>query len=178
MSETATLGQLDAPLQFTDLRVGDSWWSEKREIREEDVVSFARLTGDQNPLHLDPEYAQATPFGQQIAHGLLGLSLVAGLGSRSPAVETVVFLNIREWKFLKPVYFGDTVCVRTEVVELTERGRRRGLVVWKQSLVNQRGETVQEGYFETLVARPVVRAEKGTLSNGSALARNLRSIPR
>jgi acyl dehydratase len=115
-------------------------------------VNFAGLTGDFNPLHMDHEFARQSHFGRPIAHGILGLSLVAGLGSHWPRVRTDAFISIQNWKFLKPVYFGDTVHVLTEVVEKGPRGRRRGNVCWRRQLINQHGDVVQEGIFETLVS--------------------------
>lgn len=140
-------------LFFEDLHVGDSWQSRARTITETDVVNFAALTGDYDPLHVDREYAKQTPFGRPIAHGLLGLSFVAGLGSCFPMINTVAFVAVRNWEFLRPAFIGDTVHARIKVVELIEKGRRRGTVLWQRQLVNQAGAVVQEGIFETLVAK-------------------------
>jgi acyl dehydratase len=140
------------PLYYDDIAVGDTWDSPARTVTEADIVNFAGMTGDYNPLHVDHEFTRNTPFGRPIAHGLLGLSWVAGLGSFSPWMRTAAFIRIVEWKFLKPLFVGDTVRVRTEVAERTIRGRgRRGLIVWKRQLINQNGTVVQEGCTETLV---------------------------
>ena len=139
-------------LYFEDLHVGDSWRSRARTITETDVVNFACLTGDFDPLHVDHEFARESPFGKPIAHGLLGLSFVAGLGSHSPAVKTVAFLGIQKWEFLRPAHIGDTLHVVTEILELRPNGRRCGHVTWKRQLVNQAGSVVQSGVFETLVS--------------------------
>ena len=80
-------------LYFDQLSVGDSWRSRGRTITETDVVNFAALTGDFEPLHVDAEYAATAPYGQRIAHGLLGLSYLAGLTLDSPAVRTVAFIH-------------------------------------------------------------------------------------
>ena len=160
-------------LYFDQITAGQSWISPSRTITETDVVTFAAMTGDFNPLHIDHEFARKTPFGQPIAHGLLGLSWVAGLGSQSPDVATAAFLGIREWRFIKPIYFGDTLSVTTEVVETRPSGRRRGAVVWRRKLVNQNGETVQEGLFETLVeisAEALARTSRSTAVAESGLA--------
>lgn len=143
-------------LMFDDLEVGDRWESPARTVTEADVVNFAGMTGDFNPLHVDHEFAANTPFGKPIAHGLLGLSYSAGLGSGSPRVKTVAFLRIVEWSFLKPIFIGDTIHVLTEIVDKQPKGRgRRGVVTWKRQIVNQEGDVVQEGSTETLVeARP------------------------
>jgi acyl dehydratase len=147
----ARLG-MDDLLVFDDLRLGDHWESPARTMTETDIVNFAGLTGDFNPLHVDHEFARNTPFGRPIAHGLLGLAWVAGLGSTAPRPNTVALVGIRDWKFLKPVYVGDTLYVVTEVVGKQAKGRRAGQVAWKRSLVNQHGDTVQEGFIDTLVA--------------------------
>lgn len=139
-------------LFFEDLSIGDRWISGTRQVTEADVVHFADLTGDYNPLHLDSEFAKQTPFRQPIAHGLLGLALVAGIGSDSPKVETVAFLGIQEWSFCKPVFFDDTLHVFTTVVDLAPNGRRRGCVTWRRQLVNQADVIVQEGVLQSLVA--------------------------
>ncbi len=139
-------------LSYEDLQVGDQWISEERIVSSDDVAKFADLTGDFDRLHTDEEFARETPFGQPIAHGLLGLSFVAGLSSKKPAMNTVAFVGVQKWSFLQPIFFGDRVHVVTEVSELSQHGRKRGKVVWKRSLINQDGRVTQEGYLETLVA--------------------------
>jgi acyl dehydratase len=140
-------------LYFDDLEVGHAWESPARTVTESDIVNFACLTGDFDPLHVNHAYAATTPFGKPIAHGLLGLSMLAGLGSQFPAVRTLAFLRIREWKFCQPIFIGDTVRAINEVEELEDKGRRGGKVIWRRQLVNQRNEVVQEGFLETFVAR-------------------------
>lgn len=142
---------MDAPLCFEDVGLGSVWHSPARTITETDVVNFAGMTGDYNPLHVDHEFARNTPFGKPIAHGLLGLSFVAGLGCFSPWVQTAAFLRIVDWKFDKPLFIGDTVRVRTEVLDKQPKGRRHGIVLWRRELINQNAEAVQSGSFETLV---------------------------
>ena len=155
-------------LCFDDVNVGDLWHSPTRTVTETDVVNFAGMTGDYNPLHVDHEFARSTPYGKPIAHGLLGLSLVAGLGSFSPWMQTAAFVRILEWNFAKPLFIGDTVRVRTECLTKQQKGRRHGLVLWNRELINQAGEVVQQGKFETLVKLAVqakvlqVRPEEDT----------------
>jgi len=139
-------------LAFDDLTVGDEWESPRRTVTEADVVGFAGLSGDFNPLHVDHESARDGPFGRPVAHGLLGLSIASGLTSQSPLVATQAFLAILEWKFLAPIAFGDTIRVITRVAALEPRSRgRRGVVTWHRRLVNQHGRTVQEGLTQALV---------------------------
>ncbi|MBX6313132.1 MAG: MaoC family dehydratase N-terminal domain-containing protein [Isosphaeraceae bacterium] len=144
-------------LGFQDLAPGDEWESPRRTVTEADVVAFAGLSGDFNPLHLDHEAARAGPFGRPVAHGLLGMAIASGLASHAPRVDTLAFLGILEWKFLEPIAFGDTIHVVSRVVALEPRSRgRRGVVTWHRRLINQRGATVQEGTTQTLVrGRPL-----------------------
>jgi acyl dehydratase len=139
-------------LFFDDLAIGDEWESPCRTVTEADVVAFAGLSGDFNALHVDHEAARHGPFRKPVAHGLLGLAIASGLSSHSPHVATLAFLQIKEWKFLLPIYFGDTIRVVTRVDSLESRARgRRGVVTWRRRLVNQEGKTLQEGLTETLV---------------------------
>lgn len=151
-------------LYFDDLALGDEWESPCRTITEADIVAFAGLSGDFNPLHVDHEAARRGPFGRPVAHGLLGLAIASGLTSQAPRVETMAFLQITEWKFLGPIHVGDTVHVVSRVHALTPRSRgRRGVVTWHRRLVNQAGKTLQEGMTQTLV--------RGRLNGASTLAR-------
>jgi acyl dehydratase len=141
----------DELLHFEDIEVGDSWTSPARTVTEADVVNFAGLTGDYTPLHIDHEYAKKSPYGRPIAHGLLGLSLMAGLSSGHPNVHTAALIRVNDWKFLRPIFLGDTIHVVTEVMEKLVTGRKRGKVRWRRQLINQQGDVVQEGELETLV---------------------------
>src|SRR5687767_3304007 len=138
----------DRPLYFDEVDVGDTWSSPGRTITETDVVNFAGMTGDYNPLHVDHEFARATPFGRPIAHGLLGMAFAAGLGSCSPAMQTCAFVRIVDWKFLKPIFIGDTIHVETEIAAMEPHGRKRGLITWRRRIVNQHGVVLQEGTAE------------------------------
>lgn len=151
---------MSEPLYFDELSVGDSWLSRRRTITEADVVNFAGLSGDYDPLHVDHEFARGTPFGRPVAHGLLGLSLCAGLSSTAPAMQTKAFLSIGKWQFLRPLFIGDTVHVKTEVADLSSKNRRQGRVTWRRQLVNQAGDVVQQGEFETMVSCAPLRLHK------------------
>ncbi len=140
-------------LHFEQLNVGDQWTSQPREICLSDITKFADLTGDRDRLHVDPEFASRGPFGKPIAHGMLGMSILAGLSSTAPFVKTAALVDIRSWNFSRPLFPGDSVHVVTEVVALKAHGRRHGEVHWHRSLVNQKGEIVQDGILVTLVSR-------------------------
>ena len=120
---------MDSRLTFDQLSPGQTWTSLARTITESDVIAFATSTGDLNPLHVDRVYAEQSPWHQPVAHGLLGLSWAAGLSSQCPAIATAAFLGIRSWEFKRPLFFGDTVHVRTTVLEKDPSARRAGKVV-------------------------------------------------
>lgn len=138
-------------LSFDDLNPGDRSTSPRRTVTETDIVMFAGMTGDYNPLHVDHDFAAQTPFRKPIAHGLLGLSWVAGLQSNSPRVDTVAFLGIRNWDFLQPIFAGDTVWVECEVLSREETGRKSGKVIWRHRLMKLPEVVCQQGEFVTLV---------------------------
>jgi 3-hydroxybutyryl-CoA dehydratase len=135
------------------LSVGQTWKTPGRTITETDVVQFAGLTGDFDPLHMDHEFAAQSPYGRPIAHGLLGMSYLAGLSSTYPRVRTLAFVGIEQWQFRHPIYLGDTVYAESTVEQIIPKGRRTGQVVWLRRLINQRDQVVQEGRFTTLVER-------------------------
>jgi 3-hydroxybutyryl-CoA dehydratase len=139
-------------LTFNDLVVGDEWESARRTVTETDVVLFAGLSGDFNPMHVDHSSSQSGPFGRPVAHGLLGMSIATGLISQAPRIDTVALLGILEWKFLHPIAFGDTIHAVSKVESLEPRSNgRRGVVTWLRRVFNQNGVVVQEGRTQTLV---------------------------
>ncbi|MEW4567893.1 MaoC/PaaZ C-terminal domain-containing protein [Tautonia sp. JC769] len=153
-------------LYFQDLRVGESWESVSRTVTQAEISLFAGLSGDFNALHVDHEAARTGPFGQPVAHGLLGLAIASGLGTTAPRVETMAFLEIVSWSFRNPIAIGDTIRVITRVESLEPRAKgRRGVVTWNRQVLNQRGEVVQEGQTRTLVrGRPSPTADDGDAS--------------
>lgn len=132
---------------WEDLRVGFSFTTSSRTVTETDVVAFAALSDDYNPIHVDAEYARSSPFGQRIAHGMLVASIVSGLNTRTVVnamlVPTLLGLLEVRATFPKPTFIGDTLKVLIEVTELKETSKPdRGLVRFKRSAINQRAETV------------------------------------
>lgn len=150
-------------LYFDDLDVGQEWESHGRTVTETDIVNFAGLSGDYNPIHVDHEFCKETPYRRPIAHGLLVFSIGSGLGVYNPMVRTLAFVGVREWHFRGPVFPGDTIRIRGKVLEKRARGRgKRGEVVWQRVILNQEDKVVQEGVLVTLVeARgPARRADE------------------
>lgn len=139
-------------LFFDDVEVGQQWESLGRTLTETDIVNFAGLSGDFNPIHMDREFARSTPFRQPIAHGLLVFSIGSGLSLYAPSMRTMAFLQIREWHFKGPIFAGDTIRVLSKVLEKQVRARgRRGIITWQRQIVNQEIKVVQEGITVTLV---------------------------
>ena len=139
-------------LFFDDVAVGQEWESLGRTVTEADIVNFAGLSGDFNPIHVDHAFAKTTPYRQPVAHGLLIWAISSGLGVNAPPMRTLAFMSIRDWQFKGPVFIGDTVRVRSKVLEKEARSRgRRGVVTWQRQVINQDNKVVQEGVTLTLV---------------------------
>jgi acyl dehydratase len=146
------------PLFYDDLQVGQAWTSGARTITEADVVAFAGISGDFNPIHVDAEHAAAGAFGERIAHGALVLAVATGLRQQQGTFRGSLkaWLGMREWRFSAPVRFGDTLHVRTEVASMREtKDPSAGLVEQAVSVRNQRDEEVAGGVFVTLMHRRV-----------------------
>jgi acyl dehydratase len=144
----------DAGLTFEDLNVGDEFQSPGRTVTEVDLVIFAGLTGDYNVLHTDAEHMKSSVFGERIAHGLLGLSIQAGLLTRGmPDVSGERFVALK-WKFRGPIKIGDTLEVRARIAAKRDgEAPGWGVVTMQRQILNQRGEVVQEGETEHVVNR-------------------------
>jgi acyl dehydratase len=139
-------------LFIDDLDVGQEWESLGRTVTESDIVNFAGISGDFNPIHLDQHYAKQTAFRRPVAHGLLVQAMGSGLGLIAPPVRTLALLSIREWTFDWPVFVGDTIHAYSKVVEKEVRSRgRRGIVTWHREIRNQDQKVVQHGITLTLV---------------------------
>jgi 3-hydroxybutyryl-CoA dehydratase len=132
---------------FTELREGDSAEFAKT-LSETDVYLFAGITGDFNPAHVNRVHAEQTAFKGRIAHGILVAGLVSTvIGTRLPGPGTIYMAQ--DFRFLAPVYMGDTITARVEVTELLEEKKRVRL---KTTCVNAEGKTVLDG--SALVSPP------------------------
>ncbi len=153
-----------AHFYFEDVQIGQEWESLGRTITQTEIVNFAGISGDFNPIHIDHEFAAATPFRRPIAHGLLVFSIASGLGLYSPPMRTLAFLQISEWHFRGPVFIGDTLRVITKILKKETRGRgRRGEIVWQRQILNQERKVVQEGITITLVEARGGRGDTNSL---------------
>jgi acyl dehydratase len=158
----------DQHLYFNDVEVGQAWESPGRTVTEADIVNFAGISGDFNPIHVDHDFAKNTPFRRPIAHGLLAWAISSGLGLYSPPMRTQAFLRIREWQFQGPIFAGDTIRLRSKLLDKRAQARgRRGILTWQRQIVNQEGKVVQEGVIETLVeGRVEATADEGAAPAG------------
>jgi acyl dehydratase len=145
---------LSTPKYLEDLTAGDVFTSAARTITESDVVAFAGLSGDFNPIHTDVEFARDTVYGQRVVYGLLGLSMLTGLLDRTGLFSgtAIAMLGIRDWTFTAPMFIGDTIHLRLEIIDVrrTSAGDR-GVVQRYFELINQRAEVVQKGHIDVLV---------------------------
>jgi acyl dehydratase len=142
-------------MYFEEFEVGMTIQSDGRSITEADIVNFAGVSGDYNPMHTDAVYAASTPFGQRVAHGALVFSIATGLLYRLRFLEGTVlaFRSIDEWKFSMPVMIGDRIYCEIEVVEVKEARRLGGgQVTISVKVINQDGKTVQKGNLTVIVA--------------------------
>lgn len=122
------------------IAVGDRA-SMRRTITEADVVLFAAVTGDQNPMHTDELAARDSRFGRRIAHGMLAAGLISAvLGMRLPGPGTIYLKQ--SLAFRKPIYLNDTVTTTVEVLSIRED---KPIATLSTVVTNQDGEVVVEG---------------------------------
>ncbi len=127
-------------LAYDDILVGDSA-SVSKTITEGDVVTYAGITGDFNPVHIDAEYASKSMFKERIAHGMLVSGFISAvLGYHLPGPNTIYLAQ--EVSFKLPVKIGDTV---TAVATVTEKKDEKRIIKLKTTVTNQRGEIVVDG---------------------------------
>lgn len=141
-------------LYFEEFSVGQTVKTISRTVSEDAIFSFAGLTGDYNQIHTDAEFAKTTPFGQRVAHGLLGLSIATGLIMRTGLLEgtVIAFREIQEWKFVKPIFIGDTIHAVLTVNETKALPRiGGGALIAGVEVRNQKEETLQKGTLNLLV---------------------------
>lgn len=131
---------LDLPENILPYKIGDFAQLSKT-VEDKDVRVFAEVTGDNNPLHLDDEFASKTVFKRRIAHGILTAGLISAvIGSKLPGIGTIYISQTLN--FLAPVYIGDVITAKVEVLEILKEGKRLRL---KTQVTNQNGTVVLDG---------------------------------
>jgi 3-hydroxybutyryl-CoA dehydratase len=123
-----------------EIQIGDSV-EETRVVSSEMIAAYAQLSGDDNPIHLDADYAATTPFGRPIAHGPIALALAAGiLGTRLPGPGSIAITNYIRYR--RPIYADAEITTRIEVVAID---RERRCATFSMTLTDASGEVVALG---------------------------------
>lgn len=131
---------------YEEIEIGESA-SISKMISEADIMNYAGIIGDFNPVHVNPEYAKTTMFGERIAHGMLTASFISTLVGCCIPGKNALYLS-QEVKFVKPVKIGDTITAVAEVVEKIDAKRR---VIMTTTITNQHDEVVVAGKAVTMV---------------------------
>ena len=135
-----------AGLYFEEFRVGMVFkHAIRRTVTETDNILFSALTYNCAPLHIDAEYAKGTMYGQRLVNSMFLLALIAGVTVYETTLGTTLGnLGFEEIKFPKPVFHGDTIRVRTEILAARQSKSRpeTGIVTFKHTGLNQRDEEV------------------------------------
>ena len=147
-------------LYFEDIEEGMTFVTASRVIVEDDLLLFARVSGDAHPIHTDAAYASTTEFGQRIAHGPFGIAMAIGLFGTLPQFRdtAVVMMSIDNWRFAAPMVIGDEVHLNLTLgaKRLTRSGR--GIVDRHFRLVRADGSVPQEGSSPMVIRRREVEA--------------------
>jgi acyl dehydratase len=139
---------------FEEVEIGTEYVTRGRTITESDIVQFAALTGDYNPMHTNDEYMKNHLMGQRVAHGMLTLSYAIGQIYQLGFMEgTVIAFRGIEMKFSLPVFVGDTLHSVVKIVEKKEARRLGGgSIIAEVKIINQDGKTVQSGTMTLILA--------------------------
>lgn len=133
---------------FEEFKVDEEFVTMGKTVTEADIVLFAGVSGDHDPLHTDREFCKKSIYGEIVAHNMLGLVIQAMLSHDlgiSEGTTMLAFLGMT-WKFNKPIKVGDTLHVRQVVASKRKTSKMdRGVVTIDAQLINQHGEVVQEG---------------------------------
>lgn len=143
-------------LYWEEWDIGAEFESPARTVTEADIVMFAGLSGDYNPLHINEEHCKNTQFGTRIAHGPLVYAIAAGLIFQLHLYDDtlIAFLGFDSLKFTAPVKAGDTIHAKLKVLEKRETSRAdRGVMKRQLQVFNQRGEMVQDAVQAFLLKR-------------------------
>jgi acyl dehydratase len=143
-------------MYLDEFAVGQTWVSPRRTITNAELTAFAGISGDFNPLHIDEEYAKNTQFGGRIFHGPGVFAIATGLESTlGIKVETAIAFLGMTWNMVGPVLINDTIHVEETVTEVRPSKSKpdRGIVTFDVKVINQHGNTVQEGQWFVMFKR-------------------------
>ena len=150
-------------LRFEEFEEGATFVSLARTVTEADVVAFAGISGDFNPLHTDATTAAESPFGQRVAHGMLIAAMATGMANWTGIFEgTTLALMEQLIQYKGAVKFGDTVHLKLTVAEKKPTSKPdRGVVVFATQVINQDGQAVLDGKWTLMMRRAGVDAGDG-----------------
>lgn len=142
-------------MTYDEFEIGDRYVSQARTVTEADVVTFAGLSGDFNPLHTNAEFAKQTPFGERIAHGMLVVAMATGMANWTGIFEgTTLALMEQTIRYKGAVRFGDTVHLELEVVEKKDTSKAdRGVVSFAARVLNHEDQVVIDSEWTLLMRR-------------------------
>jgi len=135
---------------YEEIEIGETA-SISKIITEADIANFTGITGDFNPIHVNPEYAKTTMFGERIAQGMLTASFLSTLVGCCIPGKNALYLS-QDLKFVKAVKIGDTITAVAEVIEKIDAKRR---VVMKTTITNQHDEVVIAGKAVAMVLKKI-----------------------
>ncbi|TBU76472.1 3-hydroxybutyryl-CoA dehydratase [Pseudomonas daroniae] len=142
---------------YDSLEVGQTATYSKT-VEERDILLFAAVSGDHNPVHLDAEYAATTMFRERIAHGMFSGALISAAVACTLPGPGTIYVG-QQMSFQKPVKLGDTLTVRLEILEKLPKFRVRIAT----RVFNQNDELVVDGEAEIIAPRKALTVELATL---------------
>lgn len=139
---------------FSEFAVGQVFESGSRVVTEADVMAFADLSGDHNPLHVDDAFAKTTPFGQRVAHGMLAASISTGQGQDTGIFEgTTLALMEQRFAYKAPLFFGESIRLRLAVTSVAPSSKGgKGVVTFAADVLKGDATVVVEGTWVVMFA--------------------------
>jgi len=136
-----------------DFEIGDIYTTAAITMTEAHVISWAGLTMDFYPLHMDREYAAKSQFGERLVHGpmifAMSVGLVASAGFAGDSA--IAWLGVDNMRMLAPVLIDDTITVSVEVIKKSPTSDpKKGIQVWRYTVSNQRSETVMQHDYKMM----------------------------
>ena len=137
--------------------IGEKFVTPSRTITETDVVYFAAMTGDYNLIHTDARAMKKSQFGERLVHGLLGLAISHGLFFRTDLIATtaIAFAEIENWKFLAPIFIGNTIHCNLEVADVifSKSKPDRGILKLKFDLFNEDTQQIAQSGIKSIMLK-------------------------
>lgn len=139
---------------LSEFNEGDVYTTLSKTVTETDVLLFAGVSGDMNPIHTDKVYADSLPFGSRLAHGLLGAAIATGLWGRLGLVDgsTIAALST-DWQFVGAIKIGDTIHCEVTIDKVKRSGSRpdRGIITLGYKILNEHDELCQTGHMSSMM---------------------------